>query len=809
MANKKLQALLKKMMAACLTAAMLLTPVQAFAETESAETESAAGAEEEAEDAASSEEGVDAEDEATGEAETETADETSGEEGAETADEVSGEEGAAANVAITAEDKQKALEEAIVTENVKTIKNHELVAENDAIGLYLYEPTLSLIIRDKKTGAIMESTVQESDGTLNATWENFIKSGIGFDILNDVNEERTDLLSAGAQIDVTKSGDGFSAAVDLTKYEISFTLNVTLKDDGIEVEIPSESIVEAQEKVTIGNIYVYPFLGYTYSYERDGYMFVPDGNGALIYLEDNDGRFSSPLTLKVWGDNAGVDESYVLSLFWEEFQTVNDAEPVLAPVFGMVHTDSQMAMLGIIEEGAEDARIAAYPNGAITNYNWITPRFTLRRIYKQLMSKEGTSAVQLQEDKRAACDIRVRYVFTSGEEADYAGMAVKYREYLLEEQQLAAKEDDFRIRLDFLGTDRENGMIFKKPVVMTTTDNIRDIYADLKAEGVTDIFSIYKGWQDGGIWSMPVSKYKADSKIGGTSDLTKLVGEAKEAGIELYLYQDALRANPDTVNTTFNVIKKLDESVYKENTYKEIYESFNFQTTAQAVKKLNESLASYQKKGIDSLALTGMTDHLYSYSYNGKQYNRTETLQAFSDALGNAAQSFKLAMEEPLSCYWNMTESIVGMPVSTSSYIFTDEEVPFLSIALKGVRPMYAGYTNFEANKSEYFLQLVETGIHPSFYLTWEDPVDLLYTNSSDLYTSRYGVYKNEIIDYYNQLRAVSDETAGAVITDREKTDNVAVVTYSNGVKVYVNYNEKSVTCDGIALEGMSYKVVR
>lgn len=771
MANKKLQTFLKKMMAACLTAAMLLTPVQALADNGSTtEDESVAGAE----------------------GETLLA------------------EGETENVAVSAADKQAALEDAIVKENAAVIKNHDLVAENDALALYLYEPTLSLIIRDKKTGAIMESTVQESDGTLNATWENFIKSGIGFDILNDVNEERTDLISAGAQIDVTKNSDGFSAFVDLTKYQISFVLNVTLTDDGIEVEIPGDSIVENQEKVTIGNIYVYPFLGYTYSAERDGYMFVPDGNGALIYLEDNDGRFTSPLTLKVWGDNAGVDESYVLSLFWEEYQTVNDAEPVLAPVFGMVHTDSQMAVLGIIEEGAEDARIAAYPNGAITNYNWITPRFTLRRIYKQLMSKEGTSAVQLQEDKRAQCNIRLRYVFTGGEEADYAGMAVKYREYLLEGQQLAAKEDDFRIRLDFLGTDRENGMVFKKPVVMTTTDNVRDIYADLKAEGVTDIFSIYKGWQDGGIWSMPISKYKADSRIGSTSDLTKLIEEAKAAGIELYLYQDALRANPDTVNTTFNVIKKLDESVYKENTYKEIYESFNFQTTAQAVKKLNESLASYQKKGIDSLALAGITDHLYSYSYNGKQYNRTETLQAFTGALGNASQNFRLAMEQPLSCYWNMTESIVGMPVNTSNYIFTDEEVPFLSIALKGVLPMYADYTNFEANKSEYFLELVETGIYPSFYLTWEDPVDLLYTNSSDLYTSRYGVYKNEIIDYYNQLKAVSDETKDAMIVDRVKTaDNVAVVTYSNGVKVYVNYNEQSVTCDGIALEGMSYKVVR
>ena len=353
-------------------------------------------------------------------------------------------------------------------------------------------------------------------------------------------------------------------------------------------------------------------------------------------------------------------------------------------------------------------------------------------------------------------------------------------------------------------------MVFKKPVVMTTTDNIRDIYADLKGEGVTDIFTIYKGWQDGGIWSMPISKYKADSKIGGTSDLTKLVKESQEAGIKFYLYQDALRANPDTVNTTFNVIKKLDESVYQENTYKEIYESFRFQTPDQAVSKLNDSLKSYGKKGINSLALTGITNHLFSYNYNGKQYNRTENLQVFSEALQSTAQNFRLAMEQPFSCYWGMTDSIVGMPVNTSNYIFTDEEVPFLSIALKGVLPMYADYTNFEANKSEYFLELVETGISPSFYLTWEDPVDLLYTNSSDLYTSRYGVYKSEIIEYYNLLKEVSDATAGAVITDREKNvDNVAVVTYSNGVKIYVNYNQQSVTCDGIALDGMSYKLVR
>ena len=45
----------------------------------------------------------------------------------------------------------------------------------------------------------------------------------------------------------------------------------------------------------------------------------------------------------------------------------------------------------------------------------------------------------------------------------------------------------------------------KKDAPVTTVDNIREIYADLESEGVTDILSIYKGWQDGGIFDLPVT----------------------------------------------------------------------------------------------------------------------------------------------------------------------------------------------------------------------------------------------------------------------------------------------------------------
>lgn len=727
------------------------------------------------------------------------------------------------DVEVTEEEKREAFGDAVVENPGDAINGHKLVLENDNLELYLYEPTLSVIVRDKKTGAIMESTVSESDGTLNKTWESFVHSGLGFEILNGLNEERSDLVAAGSEISVSYTDSGFSADINLAKYQIRMTLNVALTEDGFTAEIPNDSICEeqadAQTPVTVGSIYIYPFLGHTYSAERAGYMFVPDGNGSLIYLEDNDGRFNSPLTLDVWGSNAGVDESYVPSLFWGRYQTVNESEPVLAPVFGMVHTDSQMAVLSIIESGAEDSRIMAYPNGAVTNYNWITPRFTMRRIYTQLLSKAGAASirlqqgkvaiasVRLQESRHSQCDIKMRYIFLGGGDADYAGMAVRYREYLTEEQGLAAKDPGFRIKLDFLGSDRENGIIGKKAVTMTTTDNIRDIYDDLAVNGVTDITTVYKGWQKGGIWSVPITKYKADSSIGGTRDLTKLIEEADGKGIQFYLYQDALRANPDTVNTTFNIIKKLDESVYEEDTYKEIYEYFNYQTPGKAAERLNSVLASYKKAGVGRLALTGITNRLFSYNYNSKLYNRTDTLGVLESAIVSAAQAMDLLMEQPISYYWSLANGIMGMPVKSSNYIFTDEEVPFMSIALKGILPMYADYANFEANRSDYFLELVETGIYPSFYLTWEDPVDLLYTNSSDLYTSKYSVYKNEIVEYYKKLKEVNDAVAGATIVDHEKTaDGLAVVTYSNGVKVYVNRSGYAVNHDGMTIEAMSYK---
>jgi hypothetical protein len=121
---------------------------------------------------------------------------------------------------------------------------------------------------------------------------------------------------------------------------------------------------------------------------------------------------------------------------------------------------------------------------------------------------------------------------------------------------------------------------------------------------------------------------------------------------------------------------------------------------------------------------------------------------------------------------------------------------------------MYGEYVNFEANETEYFLKLVETGIYPSFYLTYENPSDLIYTNSSDIYTSQYSVYREQILKYYDELKNLNSLTAGSLIVSHEVTDTgITVVTYDNGVKIYVNYSENAATVDGVTVDGLSYAI--
>ncbi len=684
------------------------------------------------------------------------------------------------------------------------------VSANPRYSMYVDEKTLGLTIVDKVTGAYMESFTSYDDGLANKTWWGAMNSAVVLTMINgNDSTKQANTFNDNVRIKLNYTDYGFSADIYWNTYKLGLTLEVSLTNEGLTVRVPDESIKEDSDKYQIGTIALYPYMGTSYLDTKEGYMLVPDGNGALIYLDDKEGRYNAGYSAMIYGTDIGFDDSRVETLLWDRYKSINEAEQVIAPVFGIAHTADKIAYLGIVEDGAMRASIECMPNGVSIDYNRAYAKFIERRLYTQPTSNNSTAgSLHIAEADRSHSDLQVRYIFLPDEEATYAGMANAYREYLLSRGLLKKTDEGYKTRVDFLGSEREEWVIGTSAVVMTTVDDIRDIYSDLESRGVNDILSVYKGWQKGGLYNIPISDYKPDKNLGSKKDLQQLMADAESKGISMYLYADALRINPDEFNVTFNIVKRINKRKFAEDTYKEVYKSFNWQTPSRSDNRLNSFIRSANRNDINNFCVAGITDNIFSYNYSGNDYTRYDTAKSYLTTMTQTSAGNDIILEQPFAYLWSAADAFLDMPLYTSSYIIEDTFVPFLSLVLKGVVPVYSEYVNFEANKQEFFLKMVETGTYPSFYITKESSADLIYTNSRDVYSSEYSAYAETISGYADELSALNKKIAGATISRHTIEGKVTTVTYSNGVKVYINYGDTAAEADGMTIGAMSYVVV-
>ncbi len=699
-----------------------------------------------------------------------------------------------------------------------TLDDYEMVYENALYEMWLYEPRLSVVLVNKDTGEEWHTTVMDSeyDGAANSVWEAYMKSGIVISaIVNSTDGYQVDMISVENETSVRKVSGGFEETVYWPSYGFQVTVSVTLDGgDELLVELDDDTIVEEKadsstSPMVINTLTMFPMMGATHMDEEAGYMLIPDGNGALIYFDDKEGRYSTGFSQMIYGSDAGFRDSNTETLLWDRYDIVTDSKEVIAPIFGLANTDTEQAYLAIVEDGDARCTISAHPNGAIINYNRCYATFTLRQIYTQPLNNTSSGTVQQIESDRTHMDMMVRYILLDGDDADYSGMANAYRDYLLSNKLVQKKLDtSYNTRVDFLGADRESAMLGTRSVAMTTTDEIEEMYAELQAKGIKSLITVYKGWQSGGLYSLPISKYKADSSIGGTRALTKLIENAEKSYYKIYLYNDALQINASTNVTTFNAMKMVNKRTFSIDTHQQIYDTFYYLMPTKSSSTLQKFVKTYTKKGVDNLALAGISNTLFSYSSKGSYYSRQDSMKTYQKAISSISDDVDLVLEEPAAYLWQYTDAFLDMPLGDSDYMFVEDEVPFLSMVLKGIIPMYSDYVNFEANKSEFFLKLVESGVYPSFYLTYENSSALIYTNSSDLYSTEFATYADTVVQYDEELRELADLTDGAYMTKHEILESgVRKVTYDNGVLIYVNYNDEDITVDGVTVGAMSYKV--
>lgn len=607
--------------------------------------------------------------------------------------------------------------------------------------------------------------------------------------------------------------DASGAAKTISAYDIvSFTRNTFISVtalDGTELRVAEEQIVELSDNsYVLASVYLYPFMAYSEADVGQGYMIIPDGQGAIVGFENNEKRYTTPYDKPVYGINIGAD-------IIEDNQRYSnervEAETVLAPFFGMVHTDKQMAVLGVIEEGDIAARIIAYPNGVRNmDYDWVTAKYCYRFVFQQPMGP-GAGNVATRNEHRRNFDIKQHFLLACGEEATYAGLAVAYRDYLVGKGSFAnADQRDFDIQIDFLGLERENFILGKQDVVMTTFEEAGEIVNQLYAQGVENMSVVYRGWQTNGLTGgLPTDSYSPARGLGGRSGLAELREQMETLGVDLSLETDLLSLNLDThPGMMFNAFKRITGETWSRPTYGKVYDTLHYLNPITSRDVGLDLLEEMDEAGMHSVTFKGITQLLSDYYHRDSYHDVSEMAALYMEIIEKAEETMTINMVSPNAYLWEHADVISDIPIAGSDFTYTDAEIPFLTIALSGQIPCYVEYTNFQANTREFFLHLIEQGTRPTFLLTMEDPIELQNSNSSNIYSSRFELYESMIVEWYDELKALHEVIGpDGMIVDHVRSGDMVRVTWSNGTQVYLNFGDFPATMDDVTLEKLSYQI--
>lgn len=692
---------------------------------------------------------------------------------------------------------------------------YQLVAQNPGWELYLKEGNLGLIMRHRASGQAMMSTVENpQDYRDNDLWKGFYQSGIVLEYMEGTINKYpwANLITTPHDKAFTYLKDGFDCHVHYTQLGIHYTVRVRLMDNEIQVMIPQDSIrEEMSDQYAVSSLYVYPFMGHTHMGQSGGYILIPDGQGALIELKDNEGRFASPYKATVYGSNIGLAE-LAQGAVMNDFTTGNPAERAMMPVFGIRHADKDLAFVSIIQSGDTSATLHAAMNGVGNmGFDWAGAQYTYRVVYAQ-STGPGSGTVNLRTPRAKRFDILQRFRFLAGEEATYAGMAVSYRNHLREQGAFDGQPQDqpFGLQVDFLGGDRKKGLLGTEAVLMTTAAQAQDMLQRFHEAGLRHTLSVFKGWQNNGAsGGRPVTVYHPAGNLGGSGDFAGLFAAAKAQGDLVLLEADITALNPDTAGTLiYSALKKVDSNTFSMNTYGRVYRSLQLLTPSKTLELAQALAAEFQSSQVPGAYLDGLTRYLYDYNHRQTYFDSTDCANLYKESAAAFSGQMPLALNNPNAYLWPRADMLTGLPATGSDYVYVSAEVPFLAIALSGQMPLYAEYTNFQANTRRFFLRLVEQGLRPAFLLTAEDPIRLQDTNMNHVYSSRFDLYEEMIAAWYKELSQLHSQLKGAHITSHSQVGSLRLTGWDNGLTVCVNLGDNDLVYKGILMPALDYKVV-
>ena len=683
-----------------------------------------------------------------------------------------------------------------------SLEGFEKMAENDLIELYVEEESLALKVVDQRTGYIWNSSLDDiEDFNLNDTWQLLANSAMTIDYLDEKSNVKTmSLLGNAEKPTIEKVDNGFKATIDFSEIDITVQLQVRLIDNELEIHIPHSELHESEQKIV--SLKVYPFLGAVHQDEIEGYMFVPDGSGALMRFQSVSKGATDAFNGAVYGKDEGFRRNP------EEIDNrILPNQDITIPVYGMVHGIKQNGIFTEIESGEDYSEILAYPAGVSTDFNWMTSEYHYRHRYFQPTSQEMSGYNTYQSDMNVF-DITEKITFLANDEADYIGMAQTYQQSLIEKGMLKKGSDQVDVRLEFLGSEVKKGLLWNSVYEMTRVQEIPSYIEQLQKQNVNTMHVVYRGWSEGGLTGTLPNKFPVEKRLGTQADFREVNDQLQSKDIPIYYYTDYTKAyeNAAGFSGRSDVARKVNSETIVKNLENNRYYYLSPFKSLEIAKK---DIEKYKENDISHLAIDSSASVLFS-DFNKETSSRIdvkETYQAMLEMLDNGVGS--LALYKPNDYMWRFTERYLDIPMHSSNYSFVTDTVPFLQIVLKGYMPYYGSFSNFQPNSVDDVLRMIEYGVYPSFYLTSEPSHQLVQSPSKDVYTSQFSDWEDVIVEQYALIEGSLGQVEGETIVDRIVHDRgVVEVQYSNNKSIIINYKNETVEIDTVEISAKGFKVV-
>lgn len=689
--------------------------------------------------------------------------------------------------------------------------------ENENFELWLREESATIRLVDKKSGYIWGALPGDSAEELNDYWNSMANALVTieyYDATNSVSQMSLDDERFVCTYTADEEEDVLLCVAECEEIGIDFNVEISLKEDHIELGLEKDSLLEYdEENYHLAKMHFLPFLGSTRQGEMDGYIFIPDGSGALMRFDANM-KYSSSYSAKLYGPDAGLDQlnpvNDLVAKRTDDYLV--DEFRATVPVYGMVHGAEQYGIMTVINGGREYATIHASLAGETIPYNWAETVFEFRQLYDQPVSK--TNTVKRPQPQINNFTPKLSFYLLSDKQASYSGMATTYRGILEADGTLDAQAkvySEIPMRLEILASDVRQGFIFNGITTFTTVDEAKKIQSDLSEIGINNLTMVINGWQKGGSSAYKYTSFATQKSVGSLDDLAELRDAVTAKGGNFYLQEriTTITKAQGRLNYLANMSLSQKLAFYLRDNPTIMFPETYVVAPDKVLATLQEAT---EKVAGFNLNLPRFGSELYSDYRQEGTTTRSKTRSTFVKAAEKVRENGQqLAMSVPNIYMWSNCDEYFDIPMMNSQYIFESDSVPFLQMLLRGHIDYYAPYANQGFYTKACTLKTIEYGAYPSFLVMAADNGELNKTPMVDYFSLNYQDWEDTMKSVYSSTSDALKDVEGDVTMDEHKAlaKGVVRVTYSNGVKIYVNYNSYEVNVDGVTVSGLGYAVER